>query len=161
MFYLFDPDRWIIHQLPPALRRSVIYSFLRALLYPLKELVLAFTTYRDAVLLQLGYNGFLNYLERWLNGLFFYQYYEIYITEEELPIPSLSYDYEDLDPVYMTAVDEDPSVALELYSFSPNNKICVFVVHVPPMLSESDIALVEKWVNYYKFAGTQYRVEQY
>ena len=161
MFYLFDPDRWIIQQLPPVLRRAVIYSFLRALMYPIKELILAFTTYREAAIQQLSYNGFTNYLERWLNDVFFYQHNEIYITEELVQIPWLAFENEGEDPVYMTKVDEDPAVALGLYSFNPNDKICVFVVHVPTVMTAADIAVVEQWVNYYKFAGTQYRIEQY
>ena len=64
-------------------------------------------------------------------------------------------------PVYMTFADEDPAVALDLYSTPPDDKIGAFVVHVPSVMTAADIAVVEQWVNYYKFAGTQFRIEQY
>lgn len=161
MFYRFDVDRWIIYQLPPILRRPTIYSFLHALLFPIKQLMQTFTTYREAIMRQLSYNAFEIYLQKWLNDLFFYQYNDIYITDEILPVPALSFQSEGDDPVYMTAIDEDPAVALELYSSPTDDKIGAFVVHVPHVLTAADIAVVEKWVNYYKFAGTQYRIVQY
>ena len=161
MFYRFDVDRWIIHQLPPVLRSKTVYSFLRAFLYPLKQLMQAFTAYREATMRQLSYNAFEIYLQKWLNDLFFYEYNDIFITDEVLPIPALSYQSEGEYPVYMTAVDEDPAVALQLYSSPPDDKIGAFVVHVPAVMTSADIAVVEQWVNYYKFAGTQFRVQQY
>lgn len=161
MFYRFDTDRWIIHQLPPVLRRSGVYAFLRALLFPLKELMQSFTAYREAAVLQLSYNAFEIYLQKWLNDVFFYEYDDIYITDEELPVPTLSFQSEGDDPVYMTGASEDPAVALELYSSPPDDKIGAFVVHVPAAMTAADIAVVEQWVDYYKFAGTQYRIEQY
>ena len=161
MFYRFDVDRWIIHQLPPVLRRPVVYSFLRAYLYPLKQLMQIFTTYREAVVAQLSYNAFEIYLQKWLNDLFFYEYNDIYITDEVLQAPALYYQSETADPVYMTGVDEDPAIALQLYSSPPDDKIGAFVVHVPAVMTPADIAVVEQWVNYYKFAGTQFNVEQY
>ena len=161
MFYRFDVDRWIIHQLPPALRRSGVYSFLRAFLYPLKQLIQTFTAYREAVMAQLSYNAFEIYLQKWLNDLFFYEYDDIFITDEEIPIPALSFSNEGDAPVYMTGIDEDPAVPLNLFSSQPDNRLGAFVVHVPAAMTAADISVVEQWVNYYKFAGTQYRIEQY
>lgn len=162
MFYLFDVDRWIIQQLPPILRRPVIYAFLRALLLPLRELMQIFTGYRESVEQQLSYNGFENYLEKWLNDVLAYNPPDlIYITDEVLPISTLSLQSEGNDPVYMTESGEDPAVPLQLYSTPPDMIIGEFIVHVPSGISEPDIALVRQWVDYYKFAGTQYRIEVY
>ena len=101
MFYRFDVDRWIIHQLPPVLRRQGVFAFLRALLFPLKQLVQTFTAYREAAMRQLSFNAFTIYLEKWLNDIFFYEYNDIYITDEVLQAPALSYQSETPDPVYM------------------------------------------------------------
>ena len=161
MFYQFDIDRWIIHQLPPVLRTGAIFSFLKVFLYPVKQLLEVFGTYREAADLQLSYNAFTNYMQKWLNDVFFYTRDEIYITDEEFPAPALSFDDEGDAPVYVTAVDEDPAVALDLYSAPPGSKFGAFIVHVPPVMTQADIAVVEEWVNYYKFAGTQFRIEQY
>ena len=161
MFYRFDVDRWIIHQLPPVLRRRGVFAFLRAMLYPLKQLMQTFTAYREAAMRQLSFNAFTIYLEKWLNDLFFFEYNDIYITDDRL-LPAFLYEWNEFDvPVYMTFVDEDPAVPMELYSTPPDDRIGFFIVNVPPVLSSEDIAVVEQWVNYYKFAGTQFTISQY
>ena len=161
MFYRFDIDRWILQQLPPALRRRTVFAILQAFLYPLKQLVQTFSVYREAVVRQLSYNAFEIYLQKWLNDLFFYEYNDIYITDEEIPVPTLSFINEGDAPVYMTFINEDPAVPLDLFSSKPDDRLGAFVVHVPPVMTAADIAVVEQWVNYYKFAGTQFRIEQY
>ena len=143
------------------LRKSAVYAFLRAFLHPVKQLLATFSALRDATTRQLSFNAFTIYLQKWLNDVFFYEHGEIYITDEELPVPALSFNDESDAPVYVTAIDEDPAVALDLYSAPPGSKFGVFVVHVPPVMTQADISVVEEWVNYYKFAGTQFRIEQY
>ena len=112
-----------------------------------------FTAYREAAMRQLSFNAFTIYLEKWLN--------DIYITDDRL-LPAFLYEWNEFDvPVYMTFVDEDPAVPMELYSTPPDDRIGFFIVNVPPVLSSEDIAVVEQWVNYYKFAGTQFTISQY
>lgn len=161
MFYRFDVDRWIIQQLPPILRRPGIYAFLRAFLYPLKQLVQTFSAYRESIDLQLSYNSFEIYLEKWLNGILFLDPGSIYITDERLSVVALSLQSEGNDPVYMSLSNETPPVPLQLYSTDPDLIIGEFIVHVPSGLSDADLALVAQWVDYYKMAGTQYRIEFY
>lgn len=161
MFYHFDIDKWIIHLLPPVLRKSTIYAFLRALLYPIKQLQAAFLTYKSMVDRQLTYNSFQDYLERFLNGLFFFEGNVIYITDEELQFSALSYESELAETVYMSFQDETPATPLNLGSVPPSAAFGRFVVHVPAALSEADIATVTNWTNYYKMAGTQFKVEVY
>lgn len=161
MFYRFDVERWIIQQLPPVLRKLGIYAFLRALLFPLKQLMQSFTAYREAIDRQLSYNAFEIYLEKWLNDVLFYDPGTIYITDEVLPIPALSLQSERDAPVYMSKITETPATPLELYSTPPDQILGEFIVHVPFGISDEDIALVSQWVDYYKMAGTQYRIEEY
>ena len=161
MFFLFDVDKWIIHQLPPILRRSGIYAFLRTMLYPLKQLQTAFLNYRSQVNRQLTYNAFQDYLERFLNGLFFFEGRVIYITDVKTELAYLAYASESAEDVYMSFVNEDPSYSLNLSSVDPSQITGQFVVHVPAALTEADVATVTNWVNYYKMAGTQFTIEVY
>lgn len=162
MFYLFDVDRWIIQQLPPILRRPAVYAFLRALLLPARELIQLFTGFRESVNRQLSFNAFEIYLEKWLNDVLAYNPPDlVYITDVVLPVTQISLQSEGNPAVYMSNSDEDPATPLELYSTPPDMIIGEFIVHVPSGISESDIALVRQWVDYYKFAGTQYRIEVY
>lgn len=161
MFFLFDVDKWIIHQLPPILRRSGIYAFLRTMLYPLKQLQTAFLNYRSQVNRQLTYNAFQDYLERFLNGLFFFEGRVIYITDVETEVVYLAYASESAEDVYMSFVNETPAYPLNLSSVDPSQITGQFVVHVPAALTEADVATVTNWVNYYKMAGTQFTIEVY
>lgn len=161
MFYHFDIDKWIIHLLPPVLRKASIYAFLRCMLYPVKQLQEAFLTYKLGVDRQLTYNSFKNYLERFLNGLFFFEYNAIYITDVELEQAALAFESETEGPVFMSFQNEDPATALQLSSIEPDKISGAFVVHVPAALSAADRATVTNWVNYYKMAGTQFTVEVY
>lgn len=161
MFYRFDIDRWIIQLLPPVLRKNSIYAFLRCLLYPVKQLQAAFLTYKLGVDRQLAYNAFNNYLERFLNGLFFFEGRIIYISEVKTEVAYLAYQNETADAVFLSYVTEIPAYSLNLNSVEPSQITGVFVVHVPAALSEADIATVTSWVNYYKMAGTQFTIETY
>lgn len=161
MLYLFDVDRWIIHQLPPILRRTFIYAFLRVLLYPLKQLAQAFYAYKQSVDRQLSFNGFNNSLGRFLNELFYYPEGTIFITDVVDPVVTLSFQEEGFGPVYMSFQDEDPAATFVLNSWAPGTETGQFVVHVPETMSEADIATVRQWVEYYKFAGTKFTIETY
>ena len=161
MFFRFDTDRWIIDQLPPVLRRKAVYAFLRAMLLPVAQLAQAFTAFRDAALRRLSTNAFVVYLEKWLNDVFFYPSGTIYITDEEISYAALAFQSEGGDTVYMTFADENPLVPLDLYSFHPDTRLSRFVVHVPATMTAADLSTVSQWVEYYKFAGTQYRIETY
>ena len=161
MFYHFDVDKWIIHLLPPVLRKASIYAFLRSMLYPVKQLQDAFYAYKTGVDRTLTYNAFQNSLERFLNGLFFFEYNAIYITDVQDERVALSFQSEAFPPVYMSFQNESPSTALELSSLPPSAITGRFVVHVPAALSEANIATVRTWVDYYKMAGTEFNIEVY
>ena len=161
MFYHFDVDKWIIHLLPPVLRRRSIYAFLRSMLYPVKQLQAIFLTYKEGVDKQLAYNSFSDSLERFLNGLFFFEYNAIYITDVVNERVFLSFASEGLSPVYDSYHGESPEAAISLNSFSPDNISGSFTVHVPAALSTADVATVSKWVNYYRLAGTTFNIEVY
>lgn len=161
MFYHFDVDKWIIHVLPPVLRKNAIYSFLKVFLYPLKQLQESFLTYITGVNTRLRYNSVTASLERFLNGLFFFEYNAIYITDDYNKQVYLAYSSESQPPVYMAFQYETSADPVYLSSVEPVNVFGAFIVHVPAALSEADRATVYNWVNYYKFAGTDFSIEVY
>ena len=161
MSYRFDVDRWIIHQLPPILRRPAIYAFLKAFLAPVKQLQLTFQAWRESVTRQVRSNAFVGTLEKRLNEVFFFTGNIIYITDESFGRFTLSFQEEEFPPVYMSFQGEDPETPAVLESFRPDDLIGRFIVHVPSTMSAADLALVARWVNYYKMAGTEYTIEQY
>ena len=161
MFYHFDVNKFILHLLPPVLRKASIYAFLRAMLYPVKQLHATFLAYKLTVDRQLTYNSFQNYLERFLNGVFYFDYKAIYITDVEVSGTTLAYQNESVPPVYMSYISEGPSVELPLSSLPPDVYYGEFIIHVPSVLSEADIASIRNWANYYKYAGTTFRIEVY
>lgn len=160
MFYNFDYDRWIIQQLPPVLRRPALFAFLRALLAPLRQVVASFGSWREATDRQLTYNGQTIYLQKWLNDLFYFDG-QIYITDEVLDNFVLAKEDEAYPPVYVTLADEAPSIPATLSSWEPDDERGAFVVHVPAALSQSQIDQVRLWTSYYKYSGTQFRLESY
>ena len=161
MFWRFDVDRWIAHQLPDVLRKPLLYAFIRVLLYPVRQVQQMFLSFSESAERQLAYNAFTNYLERWLNGLFYFENDEIYITDEIDSKFALAFTEEAYDDVYVSRVDENPAVAALLESTVPDDVIGSFVVHVPSVLSEAQIEEVSRWVEFYKYAGTQFTIETY
>ncbi len=161
MSYRFDVDRWIIHQLPPILRRPAIYAFLKAFLAPLKELQQVFQAYRESAARQVKSNAFTATLEKRLNDIFFYEDEDIYITDEEYGRFTLSKIDESFEPVYVSYQGEDPETPALLESFTPDDLIGRFIVHVPSTMTAAELATVARWVNYYKMAGTEYTIELY
>jgi len=161
MFYQFDVDKWAIHLLPPALRKTGIYAFLKVMLYPIKQLSATFMAYRSMVDRQLTYNAFTNYLERFLNGLFFFDDGVIFITEKQSERVYLSFENEQADAVYMSYQNETPASPMWLSLADPDTVSGSFIVNVPSILTEADKAAVYNWVNYYKMAGTEFSIEVY
>lgn len=161
MFYRFDVNKFIIQLLPPILRKKSIYAFLRCMVFPLQQLMQVFSAYRDGVVRQLASCSFENALERFLNGIFFFEYKAIYITDVLKEKAYLSFQEEAQADAYMSYQTETPATAFELSSINPDEYVGLFIVHVPAALSDADIATVRSWVNFYKMAGTEFIIEQY
>ena len=126
-----------------------------------EQLQAAFLAYKEGVDTQLAHNSFTDFLERFLNGLFYFEYNAIYITDVVNDRVFLSFISEGFAPVYDSFQGEDPEADITLNSFSPDKISGSFTVHVPAALSEEDIAVITNWVNYYRFAGTKFNIEVY
>lgn len=161
MFYNFDINKWILILLPPILRRPVLYALIRAMLAPLAEVYTAFLTSKGEAERQMTSNAFTIYLERFLNGLFYLPDGAIYITDfvdEEMVY--FAYATEESDPVYVGNKDDEDS--LYLISTRPDAILGGFTVNIPESIDKPEyISVIDKWVNYYKYAGTSHIIKSY
>lgn len=158
MYWRFDAYKFSLQQLPPLLRGRVMSSLLKALTAAAEVVYDLFVAHRARVMRKLDYNGFTISLERFLNELFDED--SIYITEFKSENVYLHYDYENLPNVYLGYQEEGDTISLS--STSPQDISGGFVVMIPSYLATDDnIALIRKWVDYYRMAGTIYRIESY
>lgn len=156
----YDPYRWIAHQLPPILRRRLLYAMLMALVYPVRTLFNTFYSYASGIEGQLSYNALTIYLEKYLNDLFFFTDNEIYIV-----------DYIGEATLYLAHRDEDKTTDYFSLMSEGKNPVYVsttdalvggFTVMVPEVIATAEnLSVISRWVNYYKYAGTQFNIKTY
>ena len=161
MYRNFNLYAFAVRLLPTFLRKDVIKAILWAILSPLDELVEIFNSLVIDSDRRLSHNSFTIYLEKFLNDLFgvqgliyitdFIDDWSVYLsTKEEL------YDYD-----IMTMREEElPTIVLP--SERPGTLRGYFMVNIPASLNtQENRALIARWVNYYKFAGTNFKIKQY
>lgn len=157
MYSRFDINRFALQQLPPLLRKKGIYALLRCLLIGLGTIYRSFTGYRESVLLQVNHNSSTASLQKFLNNLFGLQD-SITITDFKDVNVYLHNEDETNETVYMGYQDE--SIALNLSSVAPNMVTGGFEVNVPNKLVSADnLKTIRKWVDFYKPAGTTYKIK--
>lgn len=159
MNYSFDPVKWALHQLPPLLRKKRIYALIRCLMIGIAALHSRFMAYASGADMRLSGNGFTLNLQRFLNDLFSLDQ-EIVIAEFRTANVYLHYVGEKPEDVYLCYQNEGDSTAFP--SWQPDDIAGGFVIRIPASLETSDnIALIRKWVDYFKTAGTTYKIETY
>lgn len=159
MYWRFDANKFALHQLPLFLRKKGIYAIIKCLMIGVDRVHSLFSSQRLSVSQQLKHNGTVISLEKFLNDKFSLTN-EIYITEYLTDNKYLYYDGEMLEDVYMGYQGEDET--FELSSVNPNNVSGGFAVMIPEGLAtEENIAVIQKWVDYYRTAGTIYKIESY
>ena len=160
MYRKFDVEKFALQQLPPLLRNRVIYALPKSLLAGLSWLQKKFTSYSDEVTGRLAVNGFTINLEVFLNDIFSLDQGTIYITDYESEKDYLHYYEEIADDVYMGYESEGD--LLHLSSSPPDSLAGGFAVMVPAELAtEGNLATIRKWVEYYRYAGTTYKISTY
>ncbi len=159
MFYNFDVIKWVRQQLPPMLRRDGLFALLQCLVWPLGYIYNLFALYIKGVRQQLSYNAFTIYLERFLNGLFGLDH-GIYIIDYRIELTTyLAKHSEQMQPDYFSRYSETVDI---VYISNSDMLAGGFNIMIPASLAtEDNIALIKKWVNYYKFAGTTFTIKQY
>jgi len=159
MSYNFDVKKLCRMLLPPVLRKKVLLAFVDSIAEPLLSMEGKTSDYADNTLLRLSYNAFTNYLERFLNEKFGGGIYISDYVNDDLFY--MSFPNEIADVVYMGEAGEagyNPPIYLS--SAQPLQLSGGFIVNIPERLSGS-AADVGKWVDYYKFAGTEYNITIY
>lgn len=161
MYRNFNLYAFAVRLLPTFLRRDVIKAILWAILTPLDELIGRFNSVVTESDRRLSHNSFTIYLEKFLNDLFSVKDL-IYITDNiddwsvYLSMKDELYDYD-----IMTMREENlPTIVLP--SDRPGTLRGNFIVNIPASLdTRENRALIARWVNYYKFAGTNFKIKQY
>lgn len=161
MFYRFDLNKFVLMILPPVLRKGLLYSFLKALVSPLQVIYQRFELLRKKTNETLSFNAHTIYLERFLCELLHVKDGAIYIRDlvnnEKL---YLSFKKELNDKHYIG--DSSADEKLYISSQRPVPLMGCFVIFIPlASASDSNIALVKRWTNYYKYAGTEFIVKTY
>ncbi len=158
MSALFDVNKWALQLLPPALRRPVLFALFKSCVKPLKDIHDSYATFISLVNQKLSQISYTASLATWLNSVFYLPEGTIYIEDSK--------DNE----VYLFKVGEEPEntylfseEGIPLYlQLQPQEKFDGFIIHVPAILATSDnLRIIRKWVDYYKIAGVNYKIEQY
>lgn len=159
MYWRFDANKFALHQLPPFLRKKGIYAIIKCLMIGIDRVHSLFASHRESVTQQLKHNGTVVSLEKFLNDKFSLSG-EIYITEYLTNNIYLHNEGETPEDIYMGFQDEDETLVLS--SLNPDKVSGGFAVMIPEGLTtDENIAVIRKWVDYYRAAGTTYKIESY
>lgn len=159
MYWRFDANKFALHQLPPFLRKKGIYALIKCLMIGIDKVYSLFVSHRESATQQLKHNGTVMSLEKFLNDKFGLSG-GIYLTEYLTDNTYLHNEGETPEDVYMCYQDEGESLVLS--SVGPDKITGGFKVMIPEGLAtDENIAVIRKWVDYYRAAGTTYKIESY
>ena len=159
MWYKFDTDRFAEQMLPPLLRSKVLLALLRAILRPLRRLLLEFRRFRDNVRQRLNITGQTFSLEEALRRKYGLPYGAIYVTDTKDKQIYLFYDNEARELLYLRKVLEAQTPVF--ISFSDEGKHDAdFIVHIPSFL-KSEEEEIRRILEIYKPAGRTYKIQYY
>lgn len=156
MWYKIDINKFGVMLLPPVLRKSRMYAFLKVLLCWFGKLQNEFNEYREDARKRLGLNGQVIYIEKALNDYFGFESKEIYITDIS-SIQRTFYVPNDEDTAYI--YDRD-SLKVAYLSNGSENAQLKFIVNVPSSL-EDRIEDIRNIIDYNKPAGRTYTINFY
>lgn len=159
MYWRFDAKKFALHQLPPFLRKKGIYALIKCFLTGIDRVYNLFTTQRETVDQQLNHNGTTASLEDFLNDKFSLSG-EIYITEYLTENIYIHRQGERSEDIYVGYKDEGDILVLS--SVGPDKVSGGFAINIPEALAtDRNIAIIKKWVDYYRVAGTIYKIMIY
>lgn len=160
MYRNFNIYSYAVALLPPALRNKVVKFILRVLLKPLEDVVSAFNNMVADVDRRITHNSFTIYMEKFLNDLFGLKG-QIYITDyiDRNVYLAKKNEIKYLDTMTMKS-EGLPTIVLS--SERPQNIQKEFIVYIPIAIDTDDNRkLITRWVNYYKYIGTNFTIEAY
>ena len=160
MYWKFDADKFSKQQLPPLLRTKGIYALIKCFMTGIAWIQKKLVSYRSDVIGKLSGNGFTANLEKLLNDKLALEPGTIYIADDKSDNTYLHYYEEVAENVYVGFVNEEAQ--LYLSSDDPSDLSGGFAVMVPADLAtEENLTTLRKWVDYYKYAGTMYKIKTY
>lgn len=145
--------------LPSILRRPVIYALFKCLLQPLRTISERYDEYISKVNLQIISRSGTIEMEAWLNSIFYLPEGTIYILDSSDAQNFLYLKGEGYATNYWhTKVEESPQYLNSIV----NEVFGGFIVFIPETLSDEDnLKIIRKWVDYYRIAGTNYKIQTY
>ena len=159
MSYRFDVDKWLLQQLPFVLRRPKLYALIRCVSVAISAVYTAFWSYSNNIRRRLDNTSQVISLERWLNNVFYLDG-DIVIKDYLSDNVYLHFAGEVPEEVYLGFDNEITEVYLS--ANSPSVLSGGFMVYVPSELAtEDNLQTIRKWVEYYKMAGTEYKIGAY
>ncbi|MGM9774887.1 MAG: hypothetical protein ACI3Y2_06780 [Candidatus Egerieousia sp.] len=155
MYYNFNLYKFAAELVPAIMRKKFLYALLKALLSPLLLLCESLTVFRESVLVKTAYNAITIYLEKFLNDTLATTgiWISDYVIENTL---YLAHKAENKPYQYLSHMSEDKPY---VYISNNNGLIGAFAVHVPAAVATSEnLYTIRRWVDFYKYAGTQYEI---
>lgn len=161
MFYRFDLNKWVLMVLPPVLRRGLLYPLIKALVSPLQAVYERFEELRKKSDDTLSFNAHTMYLERALCRLLHLRDGSVYIKDIiDDDWLYLSFRQEINNKNYIGNSSDDDK--LYISSKRPVPLVGRFIIYIPAAsASDSNIAIVQRWTDFYKYAGTEFIVKTY
>lgn len=143
--------------LPPVLRRTRIFAFLKTMLTAVKDIVDNFDEFKQQADAMLSVNGTVASLEKLLNDRYYLPDRDIYITDGDgLQVPYLYADQNNTIPVYQSASLDQTYV----YGQNEGSASADFIVHIPSIV-EYDIENIKSLLEFFKPAGRSFEIKIY
>lgn len=156
MLHDFNIRQWISQQLPIVLRGKLLMELIWVMLKPLQDISDKYSEYAQLAELKMRHNGHTQILQHWINEQLHQPLGTIYISEFINNLQYLYYRDERAEGVYMSYENEGDGLYL---SSSPPIVYGGFLVNVPEYLAtEENLATITQWVDFYKYAGTSYKI---
>lgn len=148
------------HLLPPMLRKKKLFSLIKVLISPCKQILSEFKLFRQQSLDNMQINGQVIYIEKILNDTYFLKNKEIYITDIEEQILYMNTSAEGDGLVYMSKVGEEGGNTVYMSLEGEGNVDGNYQVNVPSFLSDY-ITEITRIVEKYKPSGRKYIIKIY
>lgn len=152
----FDVNKWLLHCLPPILRRQVIYALFSCCIQPIKNIYARYADYVSLVNAKVAARSYAGALAAWLNSVFYLPDNTIYIEDSISDTHYLFYRNETPDAKYLFTQAEGNAPYL---NFQTQELFKGFYIHIPATLNTPEnLLIIEQWVGYYKIAGVKYKI---
>lgn len=154
-YYDLNIKKLILQITPPLFRRGVFMAFLYAMAAPLIALFSRFLDKKSESERVLSFNAYTIYLEKFLNDLFGLDgviYIHDFRDDIYVYLPS-----KEAGDLYFGSANDIPTPVIAYYS--DEYVAGKFNVHIPESIdTDENRMLIIKWVNYFKFSGTNFYI---